>query len=471
MSVTLWAALLCEAVSIALLRHRLGKLWLRRPVVLLVLVSVACQGLPAVLLSFPSIAQWDTFRAGTAPGYIAVSALIASAAMLAFTVAYLLTQPQRAQPPEPDVRVIARILDWRILALACLPLAVLTYQGKGYASVLASSPGTVNGTVLAETFFPFLLALASAGFVLRHGRFLPALAAQSVFLAAAGQRAPVAAAAVALVVVLCHAGKRPARRDLHAAAVMAVVLGLAITGVRAEQGRGLFNGPSGLSARVSALAGGLSGLSAGAGPPLIAQAASRLDDDSFAGGILQAVSLGHPRLSPAGVPESVLLVVPSAVWPSKLAGSLTSLDPAVAETRAFGLQPVNFLPGLPGLYMGFLAWPWLIVLLGGLGAVAGKGERWLLREMTPARFTLLAGAVLAVPRYEAGLPAILVTLRYAAAAAVVVFVAERLRSGDAADGRVPGPARTAGTRARRAASASAAVAGGTPPGRARRTGA
>ena len=188
MSVTLWAALLCEVASVALLRHRLGRLWLRRPVVLLVLVSVVCQGLPAGLLAFPQVAQWDIYRNGVAQRFSDDAVLVTSAAMLAFTVAYLLTRPERAELPE--AREVARVLDWRVLAIACLPLAVLTYQGRGYNSAYTTGAGAPAGAVLAAGFLVILMVLASFGFVLRHGWFLPVLIIQSVLLAAAGNAPP-----------------------------------------------------------------------------------------------------------------------------------------------------------------------------------------------------------------------------------------------------------------------------------------
>jgi hypothetical protein len=52
------------------------------------------------------------------------------------------------------------------------------------------------------------------------------------------------------------------------------------------------------------------------------------------------------------------------------------------ETEYFGLQNVNFLPTLPGLYLGFLTPAWLIAFLAFLGLLAGCGERALFRRLT-----------------------------------------------------------------------------------------
>src|ERR1700691_2610251 len=115
MTVTLWLALTLQFVSAVLLRLFLGKTWLRRPGTLLVLASVVYDGLSQVLLAFPSIAQWDIYRNGIQPGFIAEADLLMSAGMLAFTVAYLLTcGPRREAPAEPgDAALAARVLDWR----------------------------------------------------------------------------------------------------------------------------------------------------------------------------------------------------------------------------------------------------------------------------------------------------------------------------------------------------------------------
>jgi hypothetical protein len=126
------------------------------------------------------------------------------------------------------------------------------------------------------------------------------------------------------------------------------------------------------------------------------------------------------------VPESLLLTVPSFAWPSKLDRG-TALNPAQLQIDDFGLQQINFISALPGLYIGFLTPPWLILLSGALGAVFAWFECWLVRECTPARLVLFAGAVVAACWFEAGLPTMLVQMRAAAVLAVAVKGIEMLR--------------------------------------------
>jgi hypothetical protein len=428
MRVTLCLALLLQFVSVVLLRVMLGKTWLRRPGTLMVLTSVVYDGVSQVALAFPSVAQWDTFRNGTGQSFTGEATLVLSAAMLAFTAAYALTSRHRAGPASArDAVPAARVADWRLLALACLPLAVLTYEGRGYANgSLTTGAGAPLGTSIAGQFFTLLIVLAAFAFLMRHGRrwFIGVLAAQSLLLAAAGERSAVIIDAVTLVMLLCLCGQRPRTSHLHAALALTVLAVLAITGVRAQQGRAVFYADSGLGARAEALGGALGGGAAAGTPGLIAQAAARMDGTAFTAGILQAEHDGQPRLGAGGVAGSLLLAVPTAAWPGKL--SSAGLNPALTQTGDFGLQKVNFLPGVPGLYAGFLSPAWLAVFMAGLGATWGRGERWLLRERAPARLVLLAGASAAAMSFEQGLPGMAVTLRAAAVLAVSTWAAGRV---------------------------------------------
>lgn len=430
MTVSLAAALLMQVIAIMLLRLRLGRRWLRHPVSVMVLVSVVYQGVTPLLDAVPSIGTRDTFRAGIGQGDIDSATLVMSAGVLGLTIAYLLARPEQTamQASPDDSRRILGALDWRWLACACIPLGALAYEGRDYnnggSAVGNGAPLTVQ---LASEFFMILVVLTAFSFLLRRGQrfFLPVLVAQSLILAATGERNPVIADAITLAVLLAHAGFRLRRRQVMASAALIMVAVLAITGARAQHGRALYTEDNGLVTRVDGLGQGLTSAPepSSSSPGLLSQAADRLDGTAFAGGILQAIRLGQPRLSPAYVPDSLLIAAPSALWPSKL-GHANLLDSVQLETECFGLQNVNFLPTLPGLYLGFLTPPWLIAFLAFLGLLAGRGERALFRSLTPARMVMLAGAVSSAMVYEQGLPGMLVTIRSAVVLAVVVKVTE-----------------------------------------------
>jgi len=426
---TFLAALLVQCVMVTLLRHRLGRRWLRRPVTMLVLASVIELGVGPALLAVPAIAKNNIDSLGIKPGFIDSADLIMSLSMLALTLAYLFTRPERTVTTErpADRIIVAKALDWRLLVVACIPLTLLTAAGRGYNDGASDGPSTSLATSLVTTFFVVVIVVAAAAFLMRHGTrwFLLVLIIQSVVLGLAGERTPVLIDAAALIVMLLFAGLRVPVLQLAATAVLSVLIVLSISGVRVQQSRNLYYQDSGVSSRMSALANGLSTAGGPQGstdtPGLVTQFAIRISSVDFGGAILQSVSEGQPRLSPAYVPESLLLAVPSFIWPTKLNREV-ALDPALSQVNTFGLQDINLIPGLPGLYMGFLAPLWLVALFALLGAIFGWFERWLLRECTPARIVLLGGAVTAALGLEAGLPVMLVQMRSASALALLVYV-------------------------------------------------
>jgi hypothetical protein len=436
MTMTLLAGLLAQAVSLALLRHRLGRRWLRRPVVLFMIASTVELGVAPALLTIPSIGATDAYAIGVRRSFIDEADLIMSVVMLGFTVAYLLTRPELAAMinRRSGAETVSRVLDWRILAPVCVAMALVTAAGKGYADGNAAGAGTPLATNLVATFFIVVIAAASVAFLVRFGIrwFLPVLIVQSILLALAGERTPVLADALALVVVLLFIGVRIPRRQLVLACVLTIAAVFAISGVRTQEGRSIFYTNSGLAGRITALGDGLlsggSPVSGPATPGLVAQFATRESGVDFAGAVLQSISAGQPRLSATYVPESLLLNVPSFLWKSKL-DNAQALNPAQLEIDDFGLQQINYIPGMVGTYIGMLTLPWLLLLFGFLGCIFGWFERWLLRECTPARVILLAGAVSAALLYEAGLPTVLVQMRAAAVLALAVKFAEMARYG------------------------------------------
>jgi hypothetical protein len=430
-SLTLWTALSVQAFAIILIRNGLGRNWLRRPFTLLVLTAVAYNGISEVLLAIPSIRVWDIYRQGIEQHYIDDAALYMSIGLLVMVACYLAAGPERAAAiaRSNDVRFAARILDWRLLAIACAPLAVLTYEGRGYNNAFAAGTST-TATALAATFLIVLIALAAFGFLLRHGMrwFVLTLAAQSIALAGAGERLPIVVGAVELLVLLANVGLRPSRRQVSVTLVLTVLAVLGITGYRAGHGRALYYQNSGLDARVAAVGSGLYALVHASDPThtspgLIAQAATRFDGNAFAGGVIQGMRAGDPTLGAAPVAESLLIAVPSIIWPAKLSHS-ADLVPGTAEIEDFHLRKINYLSTLLGLYIGFAGPYWTIVILAVLGLLCGWGERWLFRSMSPVRLVVLAAAVQASLSYEKALPGMLVALRTAVVLAAAVALVE-----------------------------------------------
>ena len=435
MSLTMYTALCVQAITVVLMRWGLGRDWLRRPVPLFVLAAVVYQGLSQIFLLIPAVRVWDISRLGIGQSHIDAATLIMSVGLLAFVVCYLATRPVRvvAATRDNDRSDVARILDWRLLALASAPLAALTYEGRGYNSAIAASEKTVP-TDLAATFLTVLVVLAAFGFLLQYGMkwFVIILIVQSLFLAVAGERFPIIAGFVTLLLLLSHVGLRPSRRQVLITLALTVMTVLGITGYRTASGRGLYHQDSGLISRAQAIGSGFYSLIHNSNQKntftgLVGQATARFDGDSFAGGILQSMSFGRPALGVAPVAKYTLIVIPSFAWPSKLK-SISRANPAWTEIYAFGLQRINLVPTFLGFYFfGFLGPYWLMVFLAIMGTLSGWGERWLFRRYTAVRVISMATAVQVVFKYEQGLPGILVTLRTAVVLAIAVKVVEAVR--------------------------------------------
>jgi hypothetical protein len=268
------------------------------------------------------------------------------------------------------------------------------------------------------------------------------LVCQSILLAAAGERLPIVISAVMLLVLLGCVGLRPSRRQISIALGLTLLTILALTGYRGESGRDLYYENSGLGARLGALGNGFYAVihtsdPGGNSPGLIAQAATRFDGDAFAGGVLQGMHYGDSAGSLQAVGESMLVVVPSPVWSSKLAHS--DLNPALVEDRAFSLLTISGgdlgpLPTSLGLYLGFLGRFGLIAFLAAIGAIFGLSEPWLFRKVTSVRIVLIASTILGVLSYEAGLPALFVSLRTGCILAVLVKLLEVARAASVRQG-------------------------------------
>lgn len=434
MSPTLFMAFLIQIVAVVVLRHRLGMRWLRRPVTILVITACVYNGFSESLLAIPSIRAWDTYRFGTKQYYIDVATLVVSVGLLAFVVCYLAVKPERistnalVNPSE----VAARIVDWRLFALASIPLAVLTYEGRGYNSTNSTTEPVGISTNVSSEFLIVLISLAAFGILVRYGirLFVPVIIAQLALLAATGERAPLLMGLIATLVLLSYVGLRPSGRQVGLIIGLSVVTILGLTGYRTVSGRGIYQQNTSLSARVESIRSGLYTLvhasnSNNTSPGLVAQVAGRLDGNAFAGDVIQSLDSGHMTLGAAPVWESALVVIPSAVWPSKLAHA--EINPMLPEFEAFGIQPgigtwAGPIPTFSGLYIGDVGPYGDVVFMAFMGLLFGFGEIWLFRRFTAARIAMLAATVQAALSYEAGLPAMLVALRTGIILAIAVWL-------------------------------------------------
>jgi hypothetical protein len=98
-------------------------------------------------------------------------------------------------------------------------------------------------------------------------------------------------------------------------AVIGGLLAASITGVRAAQGRGVFQSNSGIIERLTAL--GSDATSAGQQNSASDPVVQRLDSNEFAGGVMRSIESGTPPEGLGAVLDSLLIVVPTALYPEK----------------------------------------------------------------------------------------------------------------------------------------------------------
>ena len=410
MSLTAIAALALQVASVVLLRIGVGRGWLARPFTFFVFAACVYHGISEILISHTPARELSASRWAVGQQYIDDAMLAISAALLASVCGYLLFA-RRTVPAPPSAGVTRQLVDWRITGVVSLPLIVVTARGDGYNPGRSVSFATDSlATNFAEGFLILLVVLTAFGFVARYGArwFAPALIVQSAVLATAGQRLELFIGATMLTVLLRRVGLRPSRRAIVVTLGVAVLAALGITSVRAADGRGFFYEDSGLVARAEVIAAGA--LSPPDVPALVSEAADRIDGNTFAGQADQSLATGSSPLGASEVVGSLVVVVPSALYPDKLSDP-RSLGLKYWEVTTLNLVPIDYVPGSIGLYLGAVGPLRLPILMFFVGILLALLENFVLRTVTVMRFLLLAALLQGVLFYEKDLLTIAITLR------------------------------------------------------------
>jgi hypothetical protein len=422
-------ALLFMVGSVLLLRQGLGRTWLRRPFVLMILAACVYHGVSELLLLDDSIAHADILRLFVPAFWAHTGAMVVSFGMFAASVAYLVGLKAKGRDGVTDlssVKAALRLLDWRLLALAAVPLALVTYQGGGYATgrVLdARHESTL--TMLAAQFFVAVVVMGTYSFVASHGPrwFVAALVVQCLVLALAGQRLELVIAAVSVCACLATFVQAPTRRQMLGVALVGGLLAVSITGVRVAQGRGVFQSNTGITERLTALAGGLP--SGGRQQESSNSIVQRLDSNEWAGGVIRSIESGTPPEGLGAVLDSLRIVVPSALDPGKNDRLVQERSTKAEQVWRFALVPTDHLPGHFGLWIGLvgpLQFPFVMAVFGWLFA---KVEWWSMQKATAARMITLVLLLLGALFYERGIPTLLLFLRFAIPLGLLASVAQR----------------------------------------------
>lgn len=430
---TLFAALALQAVSLVLLRQQLFGTWLRRPFAVMVIIAVFYHGVSEVLRLLPNGAVASMYRRGIVDQDAHLAALIISVSILSATTAYLVGLGHSGRHATTDagkLRAAMRTLDWRLLTIALIPLAVTTYNGQGYSSgVVLNSLEQPPLQVLASSLFVVLVILTTFSIVVRFGRkcFVPAVLGQALIMAACGQRLEIVLSAFVVLMLLNMVDLSPSKKQVLAIMAVGVFLMSSITALRID-GREIFYTDTSFEERIAVVGTALFNPPKTTGTiyqrPLLAQLTERLDGNEFSAPVLTALESRPPMGGLGEVINSMSPAVPSFLNPNKFNGDLGSRSSEGAQIEYFNLLRVDHLPGHFSLWLGLVG-AWLHVPLMALfGLIFARFERWTMNKATAARiviFTLLAiGALF----YERGIPSMLIFLRYGLVIGPLLFLVQ-----------------------------------------------
>lgn len=413
-----WMSLGLQGLALVLLYVGLRGRLFRHIGAVFILVAVIFHGLSELVISLDPSA--DTFRApfgGYIGPLVANWLTLVSPAILLCTITYLFVLGRTRHDPGPPQTDSLRLLDWRIVAVAVVPLYALTVLGKVQASSQGIDPIGANylASGLTAQFLLLGVVVLSYGLITTHNDrwTIPVLVGQSAALALLGERFTVIAAGLLLLFALARAGKRPSRKVVGTLVVLAVVLGVAISASRSVVGRTAFAYGSDSQTRASALLSGLGQIGSPATRHQVAvDYVYRFDANTYPALILDHLRHGSRPTGMAPISNDLAITVPRFLNPTKLGSSLATRDDGSYLSFYYGLPlttdnkgnvvGVNYLAGMFGVV---LALGGVAGLLGAsvlLGVFFGFCDRWLKRQASPVSFLIALGLMYCVLLYEQG---------------------------------------------------------------------
>jgi hypothetical protein len=360
-------------------------------------------------------------------------AILAGVAMLAFSIAYLVslrpldrTAISTGMTPESKHEIL-NVLDWRLLSLACLPLAAITAHG-GYDTSIQTQRAGYAASGLTGQFLVLGTSLAAVSFVSsgRKRRLAVAVPIQLATLALVGQRLEVITGLAMTLVGLSYFGLRLGKREIILAGGLLLLLTTSINAARGQLSRQELSQATSVTERLSGIRVGAIALATGRVAPYAQDQqplAERLDGNSFPAAVLARLEAGDSTVGLQAARVALLDAVPSFLAPAKLNTSLEQRSEKALYVSRYGyISPGNdFLPTQLGTLLPYYGPTGLLVLAGLLGAAYGLAERALRTPVTPSRIVLAMGLLSCAFNYERTLDTYAVTLRGAVLVALLLF--------------------------------------------------
>ena len=437
MSETLLLGLVLQGISIGLLIVVFKRSVFRRIGPYFVFGAFVYHGLTEIVQALTG--EPSSYRVYAQTNAIDTWTVVAGCAMLLFAIAYAFvltantSAGERETQTDLDVDRVVRILDWRLLAMICVPLIAVVGTSAfrpGDQSGLkpTATPALVG---LAQQFLVIALALTTISFIITHkGNVVLPLLVQLGIMTLVGSRLEVLVAAVTTLFGLAILHRTPSARQIVTTIAIVAAMAFAITGARNGVGRSQLAATD-LAERVQVLAGGALSAIQGEEPLYSRQQqplGERLDGNSFPAAILTAESGGRDPVGLTTARNDLLLAVPSFVNPDKLSTNVESRSEKAYLNAYLGVGiRGDFLPTQLGSMLGWFGPIGLMFLAGLMGLAVGVAERVLRSRLTPSRLILTLALFGCVMRYESGMETWSLGFRGALLLVAFVFLADRVR--------------------------------------------
>ncbi len=384
---------------------------------LVVLGAGAFHVLPEVARAFASIPA-GMYRDGLPESALCDWLGVVSAAFIAFSTGIVLGSAMPHTPHRPSAPLELGARERRFVTLLWAASVA-----SGIASILGYGTGTFEGSnyllggILGMVWLPLAISSAVAATILRRGE-LVWFAFSAAVLALSGSRSLIAWAALSWVVLVRKAGCRMRVPQVALVLLIGVLLVVLIVLVRSSAGR--WSAESSLHERVSVIrdAAEQRDGSRSVEELFFSEFLNRMDGNGYGAWIMHAqLGLGTAPMGWSSLIETTKIVVPSFLWPDKLATPSGTRNQEGASVAHYDLAEVDYLPTWLGAATSLVGPIQSVIGAGLLGMIVGLIDRHVSAGRL-ASMPLLAGLCVALLYFEGGVEDLLVRLRAACAAGV-----------------------------------------------------
>lgn len=361
-----------------------------------------------------------------------------------FVAVYLCVLGGKRLAPIRSSRAGSRPLEelfplWQCL-LVTAPMYLVAISGRGYVPGSTDFGGYAESGITGQFLLVGIVLTSYVAAMRYRQKVLLIVFVQSVLLILLGQRATMVGGVIALTFLLRRAGIGSNSRQRLLLVAIAVIGMLSISAARVSEGRESFAGGSGPISRISAAGEGVGALltSTEVREAIISDFAYRVDGNAYGALVLDRLS-HEPELRTGFTTfrNTLLLAVPSAVFPAKLESDVTQRNEESFVKRRLGLPDVDFLPTPMGTGAASGSNVGIYLMAAFLGALLGLVDRKTRSNGTISMLFSL-GSITSIVAYEQGVEGALITIRGIAVVAILTVVVRVVRRAASGSKELPG---------------------------------